>query len=655
MRVTNQLNQNECGICVIKSLIKHFHYEDISKQELLNNCSLTDEGLSLLEFELILEKYGILVDSFEANFAEILDIKNKTFFVTIIKKNNANHFIIVQKNQNNFIIFDSDCGKYEISEKEFSKIFLNIFITLKKGKFLANLENKNLLTEKINWKYLISINLINVFLILVSLFSATFLQTIICKVINNQNLSILFSIVTIYLISFMVNIIGEWFINLYTLNKSIKFYKFLNYYVMKLLQNKKDSFYIKTDYNFLLQKNEHIFTLSTFYTTTLNNFISDILIIFFSSIIILSLNYWLFLFLLILILINLFINYLKYQYSKKIILKQVKLENNFNYFYLKFLKNNMKNKNSYQNKIFDHEIFKNDLEIFELFNQSAKFSGFINVITNFFKMLFFILIISVSCSIIFKKNSGFSIGNLTFLIILIERILGSSDQMFNIFSQKTTFKVSKEIVENFLYLDNNKNHFGINDLIVKHIKVQDLTLNYKNNNLFDKLKLNIKNDTVLYGKSGVGKTTLLKIIINNSDYEKFIYLNNVSKNFINSNWIKENLLYISDEPIFIEKQISELLQTDKQKLIIAVLQKFQINYFQENNLSQGQLQIVNLLLLLRFKNKVLVLDEPLSNVDTQTKKELIEILKPTLIANNFVIWATHDLQIENYFSNKLVL
>jgi ABC-type bacteriocin/lantibiotic exporter with double-glycine peptidase domain len=64
MEVTNQTNPNECGICVINSLVHHF-YRKSNKLAILNDANMTNEGLSIFNFEYLAQQYGIFVETFQ--------------------------------------------------------------------------------------------------------------------------------------------------------------------------------------------------------------------------------------------------------------------------------------------------------------------------------------------------------------------------------------------------------------------------------------------------------------------------------------------------------------------------------------------------------------------------------------------------------------
>jgi ABC-type bacteriocin/lantibiotic exporter with double-glycine peptidase domain len=64
MRITKQSNPNECGVCVINSLVEHFYHKSI-KLDILHNAKITSEGLSIFNFECLAQQYGIFVETFQ--------------------------------------------------------------------------------------------------------------------------------------------------------------------------------------------------------------------------------------------------------------------------------------------------------------------------------------------------------------------------------------------------------------------------------------------------------------------------------------------------------------------------------------------------------------------------------------------------------------
>jgi ABC-type bacteriocin/lantibiotic exporter with double-glycine peptidase domain len=76
MDVTEQINKNECGICVINSFFNFFYKKDI-KQELLNDSKIIKFGLSIYDFEVLCDKYGMKCECFSLTNEEFIELSEK--------------------------------------------------------------------------------------------------------------------------------------------------------------------------------------------------------------------------------------------------------------------------------------------------------------------------------------------------------------------------------------------------------------------------------------------------------------------------------------------------------------------------------------------------------------------------------------------------
>jgi ABC-type bacteriocin/lantibiotic exporter with double-glycine peptidase domain len=64
MKITKQTSPNECGVCVINSLLEH-HYHIDDKVTVLNEARLTEDGLSIFNFEVLSQKLGLFAESYQ--------------------------------------------------------------------------------------------------------------------------------------------------------------------------------------------------------------------------------------------------------------------------------------------------------------------------------------------------------------------------------------------------------------------------------------------------------------------------------------------------------------------------------------------------------------------------------------------------------------
>ena len=69
MEITKQKSSLECGVCVINSFVKHYYNQNI-KHEILDSANITDNGLSIYDFELLGQKYNLLIESFHCKDEE---------------------------------------------------------------------------------------------------------------------------------------------------------------------------------------------------------------------------------------------------------------------------------------------------------------------------------------------------------------------------------------------------------------------------------------------------------------------------------------------------------------------------------------------------------------------------------------------------------
>jgi putative ABC transport system ATP-binding protein len=208
------------------------------------------------------------------------------------------------------------------------------------------------------------------------------------------------------------------------------------------------------------------------------------------------------------------------------------------------------------------------------------------------------------------------------------------------------------------------------------LQTDNLTFQYKKDSQifrFPNILLEDRENLLILGKSGIGKTTLLhlfagllkpnsgKIIINNIDLNTFnknkldqfrgenIGLVFQKKHAIKSLNVIENLnarLYFSKRTLS-KKTIETLLN----QLNILEFKKSNIN-----KLSEGQLQRLVIALAVIHNPKLILADEPTSSLDDKNCKIVIQLLKKQATLNNAnLIVITHDHRIKPYFQNSITL
>ena len=203
------------------------------------------------------------------------------------------------------------------------------------------------------------------------------------------------------------------------------------------------------------------------------------------------------------------------------------------------------------------------------------------------------------------------------------------------------------------------------------IEIKNINVSYGSNHVLKDINLNIKNKDfyTFLGPSGCGKTTLLRLI---AGFEKSqsgkLFIG--GKEISNSNpWERDVGMVFQNYALWphmtVYKNISFGLEEKKiknseiQKRVEDVLELVDLKDLSKRypyQLSGGQQQRVALARTLVVKPKVLLLDEPLSNLDAklrvQMRKELLDLHNKIDITTIFV---THDQEEANAMSTNLAI
>ncbi|KYC53156.1 MAG: Molybdate/tungstate import ATP-binding protein WtpC [Candidatus Methanofastidiosum methylothiophilum] len=173
---------------------------------------------------------------------------------------------------------------------------------------------------------------------------------------------------------------------------------------------------------------------------------------------------------------------------------------------------------------------------------------------------------------------------------------------------------------------------------------------------------------VLLGSNGSGKSTLLKIfagLVKPTSGDIKIFEKRVNRD--NYPYFRKNIGFLfqnSDDFLFNPTVEDELLYTPLQlgfsteeakNLILENSNYFGIKKLYEKppfRLSGGEKKRVALACVLQLNPRLLILDEPTSNIDGKTRKKIIDFLKEY---EGTMIISTHEIDFVKKISNKVVL
>jgi len=206
---------------------------------------------------------------------------------------------------------------------------------------------------------------------------------------------------------------------------------------------------------------------------------------------------------------------------------------------------------------------------------------------------------------------------------------------------------------------------------VKAIEINDLSFSYDNTDVLQNINLDIdKNEFVaIIGPNGGGKSTLLKLILGllkPKNGKVLIYDKNPNNMKEQIGYMPQQFIQNKTFPITITQIVmSGLLnkknflfsysKSEKQKALNA-LEMVGLIDFADNKidtLSGGQIQRVFLARAIICDPKILILDEPTSNIDPQGEYEIFKLLKE-FNKTMTVIVVSHDLSMLMDFATKAI-
>lgn len=202
----------------------------------------------------------------------------------------------------------------------------------------------------------------------------------------------------------------------------------------------------------------------------------------------------------------------------------------------------------------------------------------------------------------------------------------------------------------------------------------DISFSYPKNDVIKKITFSLKEGDYLavLGTNGAGKSTLLKCLskILKPQLGK-VYINGADSSTLKGTELAKDIAYVPQNHDYSKKTVFDSVLLGRKPYIkwdvsqndidiiedilhLLDLESYSMRY--TNELSGGELQKVIIARALAQQPKVLLMDEPTSNLDLKNQIEVLSIIKEIINTQKILaVVAMHDLNLALRFANKFLL
>ncbi|WP_417885372.1 heme ABC transporter ATP-binding protein [Zunongwangia sp.] len=210
------------------------------------------------------------------------------------------------------------------------------------------------------------------------------------------------------------------------------------------------------------------------------------------------------------------------------------------------------------------------------------------------------------------------------------------------------------------------------------LKIDNLTVQIKNKVLLNDISFRIKSGEllVIIGPNGAGKSTLLRAIAQELPYSgSILFQNQPITNWDSQNLAKNRAKFSQHNPQDIPLPVQEVVMMGRYpyfsnnasntdlKIVVESLQLTEMNRFKNqpyNRLSGGEKQRIHLSRIFAQlhnsnSDKLMLLDEPLNNLDIYYQHKTLNAIQNFVKQGNVGIIVMHDLNLAAQFADYILL
>ena len=661
--IVKQDGYKECGAASLLSIIRYYK-GNISINKLVSLTKTDKYGTNLYNIKQAAQEIGLEAIGYKVDDINTLQEVKTPFICQIIEKN-YEHFIVIYKfTKNKIEIMDPAIGRKIITLKEFEKSYTNYIMTFspirklnyyKEDKFLNKMILEIILKNK---SIIFNILLLSIIFTILS-FIYTFYFQIVIDINNYNNLLIITYIFSLLILTKCITSFIRNKLLIY-LNQKLDYTCILNTF-QKVLLLPYNYYKNKTTGEIVSRINDLIYVKNIINKIILTVFL-DLILFISSGIILLKLNYHMFIILILISLIYIFIFYVFRPILKTY--TNINQENSaeINSYLIESISGfetikNLNMESNTQERMDD--IYVKALNNNFIYDNISNLEIFLKEIISLIGILLIQLL-----GMKYKIDNTITIGHILTFIFISDYFLNPIKNFTDLSKEYYYAANTINRVNNLFDIEEENLNYKTNYKVEGNILLKNLNFSYNGEkDILSNINLTIpsKSKIMIIGSSGSGKSTILKLLLKYYQTNKDnIYIDGIDINDYSTSNIRQNISLISqNEFIFtdtIKNNITMNQNIDDNEFIeickIVCLDEFANKLFlgydtklEENgvNLSGGQRQRIILARMLLQNKKIMLIDEGLNAIDIDLERKILKNIF-SKYKDNTILIVSHRLK-----------
>ena len=663
--IVKQNSSYSCATACVLSLIKYYG-GDMSYEELNVILNASRYGTNAYDILNGVKSIGFVGRGIKLSFNDLISYEIVNPLIAHVIKNNMYHFVVIykiDKKKKLFSVMDPSEGMVKVKFDVFEKMYLSTVLDIVLTGNVPNIKNDVVLASKIfkvlkKYKILVfKVLFLSLLVITFTLFSSVLLKLLL--ELNNFKILCLIFVIVILLKNFC-NYFLERYIILVQNNVGVLLLKDVIFHIFKVpikyVKNKNTGDILDRIRDLEDVKNKLV-------DVCLNIFVNVLLLVF--ILIFLSLvNINLFLISILFTFVYFILSILYYKYFKRKIFEVKSVYAAYESFANDSISNYVSIKNLQVEDIYTTKFLnKYYCYLYKLKSSLVSLNVF-ELVKNVLSDLF--LLVVIVFLVLLLNKAVIKLSDLFFVYSLILSIVDPVKNIFDKFSSIEEVKVSLKRVNDLLRV--REEVCSLNK-IDGQIIFENVKLNFIDNNSLINFSIKKGSLFLLYGISGVGKSSLLKIVTGeSSNYKGNVFVGGVNIKDLDEGVLLNSASFVSQE----EKLFNDTLENNiklyrdvsddfYEKILKVTLvdkirnsKKFRndfVIYEDGVNLSGGERQKIILARALIKDFNYLIIDEGLSEVNLEDEKVIIENIR-RCFSDKTIIYVSHKKEINCLFEER---